>query len=70
VKDYEIIVEGMHCEGCENLINLTLKEMGAVNASSDHKSGVVKASFSDEIEVELLKKKIEELGYKVKEVKS
>jgi copper chaperone CopZ len=58
VKDYEIIVEGMHCEGCENLINLTLKEMGAVNASSDHKSGVVKASFSDEIEVELLKKKM------------
>ncbi len=69
MKDYEIFVEGMHCQGCENLINITLKEMGAINASSDHKSRVVKASFSDEIDVELLKKKIEELGYKVKEVK-
>jgi N-acetylglutamate synthase-like GNAT family acetyltransferase/copper chaperone CopZ len=70
LKDYKIIVEEMHCKGCENLINLTLKEIGAKSVSSDHQSGLVKATFPEEIQTELIKKKIEELGYKVKEVKS
>ncbi|WP_320047956.1 heavy metal-associated domain-containing protein [uncultured Ilyobacter sp.] len=60
----KIIIEGMMCGHCENTIEKKLKSIegiGSVEVSLDEKS----AFISGEIEEDLIKKAIEEEGYKV-----
>ena len=45
---YTIVIQGMHCTGCKNLITLSLEEEGMKNISVDEKGGV--ASFDSALE--------------------
>lgn len=60
-------VQGMHCDGCSSTITATLEALdGVVEASADHEKGVAEAVYHPrKVEVEVLKTKIEKLGYTV-----
>lgn len=59
-------VEGIMCSGCEKRIETALgnlKEVKKVKAS--HKDGSVKVVLKENIDVEVLKNTIDEIGFKV-----
>ena len=61
-------VKGMQCEHCSNAVKkelLTLEEVN--NVEVDLKTGRVDLELSKDIDNEVLKKKIEEVGYKINE---
>ena len=64
MKEIIINVEGMVCGGCENRVINALKSVDGVSA--DHKTGIVKVSAKDDIEENILKDKIEDIGFNVK----
>lgn len=65
MKEIIIKVKGMVCEGCENRIQNALKNIeGVERVVANHKKGVVTIS-ADEIDIEKLKEKIEDLGFDV-----
>lgn len=67
MKEIILNVEGMVCEGCENrVINAlkTIKEVEEVKA--DHKEGKVYITLNSEIQKDVLKEKIEDIGFEVK----
>jgi copper chaperone CopZ len=58
-------VEGMHCRGCEVLIEDVLDELD-VKAVASHAEGTIEAEFDDKtIKLEDIKKAIEQEGHKV-----
>lgn len=66
-----IEVKGMHCHGCEMLINLSLKELkGVKEVEASYQKGEVKVEY-DESQVDLQKilEVIKENGYEPAEVK-
>jgi cation transport ATPase len=63
-----IYVKGMQCEHCSNAVKkelLTLEEVN--NVEVDLKTGRVDLELSKDIDNEVLKKKIEEVGYEINE---
>lgn len=63
-----IYVKGMQCEHCSNAVKkelLTLEEVN--NVEVDLKTGKVDLELSKDIDNEVLKKKIEEVGYEINE---
>lgn len=68
MKETIIKVEGMVCGGCENRVQNALKTIeGVENVVANHTNGTVKITSKDEVEVETLKEKIEDIGFEVKE---
>ena len=66
LKEIEIKVKGMMCEGCENRIKNALSTINGVEkVEADHKTGLVKIAMSTEIEKDKLTEKIEDLGFDV-----
>ncbi len=66
-----IKLDGMTCEGCENIVNYSLiSQKGVVNASSSYKTGIVKVQFdSSKTSLNRIKNRIEETtNYKVKKL--
>lgn len=67
MKEIIINVEGMVCGGCENRVINALKSVDGVSeVIADHKTGVVKVSVKDDIAENILKDKIEDIGFNVK----
>ena len=67
MKDIVFKVEGMMCGGCENRVKNALKEIeGIENVEANHKEGLVKITINKEISEDMLKERIEDLGYEVK----
>lgn len=67
MKEIVLNIEGLMCSGCEKRVENALgnlKEVKKVNAS--HKDGKVKIILKDEIDENLLREKIEDIGFKVK----
>lgn len=63
----KINVEGMHCEGCENRIKNSLKEVeGIINVQANYKTGEVTIE-EENSNLEEIKEQIEDLGFEVKE---
>lgn len=63
-----IKVEGMACTGCENRIQNALKTIdGVENVIASHTDGTVKVTLNNDVEESVLKEKIEDLGFDVKE---
>ncbi len=59
-------VEGMACEGCENRIQNAIKNMqGIENVVANYKEGTVKIT-ANEINLEKITEKIENIGFKVR----
>ncbi len=67
MKEFCLLVNGMHCEGCEKRIeNVLLKEKNVKKVVANHQTGEVKISYKKEIDVEKIKEKIEVLGFSCK----
>lgn len=68
MKETIINVEGMVCGGCENRVKnalLTIEGIESVEAS--HETGIVKVISKEKIPEDIMKEKIEDIGFKVKE---
>ena len=66
MKEVELKVEGMHCEGCENRIKNVLKTIEKVKeVEADHKEGKVKIEAENDVDLNQIKEKIEDLDFKV-----
>ena len=67
MKETIIKVEGMVCGGCENRVQNALKTIeGVENVVANHTNGTVRVTSKDEVEVETMKEKIEDIGFEVK----
>lgn len=68
MKETVIKVEGMVCGGCENRVQNALKNIdGIENVVADHTTGIVKITSNNEVEESVMKEKIEDIGFEVKE---
>ncbi len=64
---FELDVEGMMCDHCEKRVKESISKVDGVKAvKADHKSGKVKINTSKEVDIDLIKEAIKEMGYKVK----
>lgn len=68
MKELVITVEGMVCNGCENRLQNVVKQIeGVEKVNANHKDGTVTIILNQEINKDLIKEKIEDIGFKVKE---
>lgn len=68
MKETIIKVEGMVCGGCENRVQNALKTLeGVGNVVADHTKGIVTVTEKAEVSKSIMKEKIEDLGFEVKE---
>lgn len=58
-------VEGMHCEHCKARVEEVVNDIRGVSGSVNLKKGELTVSYAEEVEDELIKSKIERVGYKV-----
>ncbi|MBQ9298518.1 MAG: heavy-metal-associated domain-containing protein [Clostridia bacterium] len=66
MKELELKVEGMHCGGCENRVKNVLKAIdGVKDVEANHETGVVRITYKQDIDLNLVKEKIENLDFKV-----
>lgn len=62
------VVEGMMCNGCENRVQNALKTLEDVKeVVANHKTGTVTVTTEGEIDKNIIKEKLDDIGYKVKE---
>ena len=65
-----LYVDGMHCEGCENRIKNVIKGLdNIISVSANYKKKIVEIEYENSIDVQLLKDKINNLGFTVMENK-
>lgn len=68
MKNIVIIVNGMHCSGCENRIKNILSDIeGVEEVKANYKDGIVTVNANENIDVSILNEKIEDLGFNVEE---
>ena len=66
MKEIIINVRGMVCNGCENWVKNALKNIeGVENVIVNHESGMVTVTLKEEIDVNIVIKTIENLGYEI-----
>ena len=59
-------VSGMHCEGCEKRIkNVLMTLPNVISVNANHELGQVEISAQDNIDLEIIKEKIADLGFSV-----
>ena len=59
-------VEGMMCNGCQNRVQNALKTIDGV-VVANHKDGTVVVTLNSKVDRDVIKEKIEDLGYDVKD---
>ena len=58
----------MMCEGCENRVQNVLSQIdGVEKVIANHKEGIVTVKANNEVDKNIIKEKIEDIGYEVKE---
>ena len=68
MKETIIKVEGMVCNGCENRVQNALKTIeGIENVVANYTEGTVTITSKNELSENVMKEKIEDIGFKVKE---
>ncbi len=68
MKDIIIKVNGMECTGCENRVQNALKTIPEiVDVKADHESGIVKIVANNDIPKDVIKSKIDDIGFEVVE---
>ena len=66
MKEIEVKVNGMMCTGCENRVINALSSLDNVkNVEASHIEGIVKVILNEEISIDIIKEKIEDLGFEV-----
>lgn len=70
MKEVIVMVQGMMCEGCETRIQNALKVQKEVQeVKADHTTGKVMVTLREDIDEKIIREKIENLGFEVKEIK-
>ena len=65
-KKKTIAVEGMTCHHCEMAVEKALLEIGDIkSAKADHARKTVEVQFANELDMNLVRGKIEAAGYKI-----
>ena len=68
MKEIILNVEGMMCEGCENRIKNAVGTIdGVVDVSAKHDTGIVKLIARDNVTEEIVRERIEDIGFTVKD---
>ena len=68
MKEINLKVKGMHCEGCENRIKNSLSTIeGIEEVIANHIDGTVLIKTNKEVDIEDIKEKIEDLGFENEE---
>lgn len=68
MEEIKINVEGMVCGGCEKRIVNSLSSIEGVNeVMANHNNGTVIIKANEKIEKQIIKEKIEDLGFEIKE---
>jgi len=66
MKEINLKVNGMVCNGCENRVKNALKNIkGIENVIADHESGMVTVISNEEIKESLIVETIENIGYEI-----
>ena len=68
MNEIELNVVGMACTGCENRIKNAIKLIeNIVDVEASYKTGKVKVIYNNEkeIDIEFIKRKIEDLGFEM-----
>lgn len=66
MKELVLKVEGMVCGGCEKRVENALANLqGISEVVANHQNGIVLIKMTEEIDIEVLKEKIEDLGFVV-----
>ena len=66
MKKIILKVNGMVCNGCENRVENTLKNIEQVaKVKANHKKNLVTITLKEEIDTDILEKAIENLGYEI-----
>lgn len=66
MKEINLKVEGMVCGGCENRVKNALKDMPEVEeVVASHIDGTVVITLNKDVDIDILKEKIEDLGFEV-----
>lgn len=68
MKEMIFNVEGMMCEGCENRIKNAVSSIdGVIDVSAKHDTGIVKVIARGNVTEDIVKEKIEDIDFKVKD---
>ena len=68
MKEIILNVEGMMCEGCENRIKNAVGTIdGVVDVSAKHDTGIVKLIARDNVTEDIVRERIEDIGFTVKD---
>ncbi len=68
MKEIIIKVKGMVCNGCENRVQNVVSQIeGVEKAVANYKEGTVTITSSTEIDQELIKERIEDIGFEIQE---
>ena len=68
MKEIILNVEGMMCEGCENRIKNALGTIeGVIDVSAKHDTGIVKVIARENVTEDIVREKIEDIGFTVKD---
>lgn len=68
MKEINLKVKGMHCEGCENRIKNSLSTIeGIEEVIANYIDGSVLIKTNKEVDIEDIKEKIEDLGFENEE---
>lgn len=68
MKECTIKVEGMVCGGCENRVKNAVSTIdGVENVVADHNTGIVTVTSKEDLDLNQIKEKIEDIGFEVKE---
>lgn len=68
MKEEKIIVVGMHCEGCQNRIENSLKSIdGIVDVKADYKTGLVTIKTNKKIDLNEVITTLNDIGFEIKE---
>ena len=66
MKETVIKVNGMVCGGCENRVKNALKTIeGIEDVVADHEKGIVTVTSKEEVSINTMKEKIEDIGFEV-----
>ena len=67
MKELVFNVEGMVCNGCENRVQNALKTIdGVEDVVANHENGTVTVTLNKEVSEDVIKEKIEDIGFDVK----
>lgn len=70
MEELNIKVKGMHCEGCEKRIKNALEDIREVKkVEADYRKGMVIVEAKSKIDDRTIKDTIDDLGFKVEEIK-